>query len=74
MTNGIIPQKPFVERRFPLPLEEVDELEDDEHEAALETADDDVLWIRGGGVGLVFLLIEIPFVDKDESVEWSLEV
>ncbi len=75
ITSGIIPQKPFVERALPLPFEDVDELDDDEHDAALETADDDdVLWIRGGGVGLFFLLIEIPFVDKHESVEWSRDV
>jgi hypothetical protein len=74
ITSGIIPQKPFVERKFPLPFDDDDELDDDEHDAALETADDDVLWIRGGGVGFVFLFVEIPFVDKHESVEWSRDV
>ncbi len=74
ITSGIIPQKPFVEREFALLFDDDDELDDDEHDAALETADDDVLWIRGGGVGLFFLFIEIPFVDKHESVEWSRDV
>ena len=68
-----MPQKPFVDREFPLPFDEVDEL-DDEHDAPLETADDDVLCIRGGGVGLFFLFTQTPFVDKYESVEWSREL
>ncbi len=55
---------------MPLPLDEVDELDEDEHDAALETADDEVLWIRGGGVGLFFL----PLMHRDESVEWSRDV
>ena len=38
ITSGIIPQKPFVEREFALPFDEVDELDDDEHDAALDTA------------------------------------
>jgi hypothetical protein len=76
ITRGIIPQKPFVKREVPPPLlfDDDDELDDDEHDAALDTADDEVLWIRGGGVGLLFLLIQIPFVDNDESVEWSREL
>ena len=65
----------MVEREFPLPFDEVEELDDDEQDAALETADDDdVLWTRGGGVGLVFLFPQIPFVDRAESVEWSRDV
>lgn len=73
ITSGIIPQYPFVEREFPLQCDDVDELdEDDELDPPLDTADDDdVLWIRGGGVGLFFLLIIMPFVERHESVEWS---
>ena len=41
ITNGIIPQKPLDNREFPLPFDEVDELDDDEQDAPLETADDD---------------------------------
>ena len=74
MTNGIIPQKPLAKRELPFPVEDDEELEEEEQEAALDTAEDEVLWVRGGGVGLFFLFSEIPLLDKHESVEWSREL
>ena len=70
ITRGIIPQKPLVKRALPLPLDDEVELDDDdEHDAALDTAEEDVLCVRGGGVGLFFLLSDTPVLDRHESVE-----
>ena len=75
-----MPQNPLVERELALPFDEEEEElddeddDDDEQDAALDTAEEeDVLWTRGGGVGLFFLLMDKPLADKHESVEWSRE-